>query len=67
VPGAEQHCEYTNSVEASATEEFLAFIQKHGISFEQAAAARQTASSDHNRRVTPSFAKTIERKALAHQ
>jgi hypothetical protein len=29
-------------VVATPTDEFLAFIKKHGISFEQAASARQT-------------------------
>ena len=36
-------CEYTNSVTATPTKEFLDFIKRHGISFEQAAAARQAA------------------------
>jgi hypothetical protein len=45
--------------------EFLTLIEKPGIRFEQAAAARQAASSDHNSRETPLFAKSIERKALA--
>ena len=40
-------------------------IEKHGVTLEQAVAARQTASSDHNSRETPLFAKSIERKALA--
>ncbi len=56
-------CEYTNHVTARATEPFLAFI-KHGISFEEAAAARQKASSLHNQGETPLFAKSIERTAL---
>jgi hypothetical protein len=58
-------CEYTNSVTATPTEEFLDFIKQHGISFEQAAAARQAAGADHNRRETPLFAETIARKTLA--
>jgi hypothetical protein len=33
-------CEYTNHVTARATEPFLAFIEEHGISFQEAAAAR---------------------------
>ena len=44
----------------------FAFIKQHGLSFEQAAAARQAAGSDHNQREAPLFAKSIERKALAH-
>jgi hypothetical protein len=64
-PIDKDHCEYTNSVVGLTTPEFLTFIEKHGISLEQAAAARQAASSDHNRRETPLFAKSIERRALA--
>jgi hypothetical protein len=52
-------------VTATATDEFLAFIAAHGISFEQARTARQAASGDHNRRETPLYAKSIERKALS--
>jgi hypothetical protein len=39
-PIDDQHCEYTNSVRGLATPEFLTFIAEHGITFEQAAAAR---------------------------
>jgi hypothetical protein len=60
-----QRCEYTNRVTASATDEFLAFIAEHGIAFEDARAARQEASSNHNSRETPLFAQSIERRALA--
>jgi len=56
--------EYTNHIHASATDEFLAFIQEHGITLEQAAAARQAASDSHNREETPHFAASIERHAL---
>jgi hypothetical protein len=59
-----EHCEYTNSVLGRTTPGFLTFIEKHGITFEQAAAARQAASSDHNSRETLLFAKSIECKAL---
>ena len=64
-PVDKEHCEYTNSVVALTTPEFVTFIEKHGITLEQAAAARQAASSNHNRRETPLFAKSIERSALA--
>jgi hypothetical protein len=57
-------CEYSNHIHASATDEFLAFIEKNGVSFEQARAARQEASNSHNREETPNFAKSIERKSL---
>jgi hypothetical protein len=58
-------CEYTNSVVAHPTQEFMDFIAKHNMSFEDAAAARQRDGGDHNRRETPLFAASIERKALS--
>jgi hypothetical protein len=60
----DQTTEYTNHIQASATDEFIAFIQEHGITLEQAAAARQIASDAHNREETPNFAASIERHAL---
>ncbi|MFZ0948847.1 MAG: hypothetical protein WB625_25190 [Candidatus Sulfotelmatobacter sp.] len=65
-PIDDQTCEYTNSVVAHQTVEFMEFIAKHNISFEDAAAARQRDGGDHNRRETPLFAASIERKALDH-
>ncbi len=58
--------EYTNSVVSHPTEEFLAFIKEHGISWEQASADRQASSGDHNRRETPLFAESIARAARAN-
>lgn len=55
---------YTNSVTAHPTDAFMAFIAEHGVSYEDAAAARQSAGGDHNRRETPLFAASIARKAL---
>jgi len=40
------------------------FIAKNNISFEEAAKARQHDGDDHNRRETPLFAASIERKAM---
>ena len=60
----DQMTEYTNYIHASATDEFMAFIREHGITLEQAAAARQIASDAHNREETPNFAASIERHAL---
>lgn len=54
---------YTNTVTSHPTEEFLAFISEHGQTFEQAAAARQAASGDHNTREAPLFAESIARAA----
>ncbi|MDR6660790.1 hypothetical protein J2W51_003360 [Tardiphaga robiniae] len=61
------HCEYTNSVIAHPTEEFLAFLKEHNVSFETAAAGRQAAGGDHNHRETPLFAESMKRKALARK
>jgi hypothetical protein len=59
------HCEYSNLVRAAATDEFLAFLEKNGITFEQARAVNQALTDSHNREETPNFAKSIERRALA--
>jgi len=61
----ENSCEYTNSVVAHPTQEFLDFIKTHGMPFEEAAGARQRDGGDHNSRETPLFAASIERRALA--
>jgi hypothetical protein len=63
-PIDDKSCEYTNSVVAHPTREFMDFIAAHSMSFEEAAAARQHDGGDHNRRETPLFAASIERKAL---
>jgi len=60
----EKTCEYTNGVVAHPTAEFMDFIAKNNISFEEAAKARQHDGDDHNRRETPLFAASIERKAM---
>ncbi|MGF6768264.1 hypothetical protein P3T18_000734 [Paraburkholderia sp. GAS199] len=60
---ADGKTEYTNSVISHPTDDFLDFIEKIGVSFEQAARDRQSASSDHNRRETPLFAESIARAA----
>lgn len=63
-PLDEQSCEYTNHVAATATDEFLAFLDEHGIPFAQAAAAREEAAAAHNEKETSLFAASIERRAL---
>lgn len=45
--------------------EFIDFIAKHNISFEDAAATRQQDGGDHNRRETQLFAASIERQTLS--
>lgn len=56
--------EYTNGVVAHPTAAFMDFIAQHGVTFEQAAAARQRDGGNHNRRETPLFAESIARKSL---
>ncbi|MDR6817036.1 hypothetical protein J2X76_002209 [Neorhizobium sp. 2083] len=56
---------YTNKVTAHPTDAFISFIQVHGVTYEDAAAARQAAGGDHNRRETPLFAASIARRALS--
>ena len=59
-------CTYTNGVTSHPTTGFLAFIDKNGIAFSDAAAASQAATDDHNHRETPSYAASIGRWARAH-
>lgn len=54
-----------NAAGGHPTQEFIEFIEKNGGTFEEAAAARQAASGDHNRRATPLFAASIARHAQA--
>jgi hypothetical protein len=58
------HCEYTNGVVAHPAEASMDFIAQHGMTFEQAAAARQRDGGDHNRRETPLFAESIARRSI---
>jgi hypothetical protein len=60
----DQRCEFTNDVLVFTTPEFLAALEQHGITFEQAAPSNHAAIADHNSRETPLFAASIERKAL---
>lgn len=61
----ENRTRYTNRVTAHPTDVFMAFLEEHGIRFEDAAAARQAAGGDHNSRETPLFAASIARRALS--
>jgi hypothetical protein len=56
---------YTNTVISHPTVEFMDFIKAQGDTFEEVAAARQAASSDHCRRETPLYAASIGRHANA--
>jgi len=62
---SENRTRYTNRVTAHPTDAFMTFIESHGVSYEDAAAARQAAGGDHNSRETPLFAASIARRALA--
>ncbi|KAA0094201.1 hypothetical protein CIW49_25930 [Mycolicibacterium sp. P1-18] len=57
-------CQYTNQVVVNPTRAFLDALEVVGQSVEQTAADLQAAVSDHNRRETPLYAASIERKAL---
>ena len=57
-------CVFTNYVHSKPTEEFLEFLSKQGIAFEQFKQARQPISEAHNRQGTPLFAASIERAVL---
>jgi hypothetical protein len=59
-------CEFTNRVSSHATEEFMTFLERQGIPFEQFRAQRQPASIAHNQSETPLFATSIERAARAN-
>ncbi len=57
-------CEFSNRVTSHATEEFLTFLARQGIPFDQFRAQRLPASTAHNQSETPLFAASIERAAL---
>lgn len=59
-------CEFTNRVQSFGTDEFMAFLAKQGIPFDQFRAQRQPASIAHNQSETPFFAASIERAAHAN-
>jgi hypothetical protein len=56
--------EFTNRVRSHATKEFLTFLARQGIPFDQFRTQRQPASIAHNQSETPLFAASIERAAL---
>lgn len=61
----DQSSEYKNVVTSAPTNHFLDFVEKGGLTFEQAAADRQTATNDHCSRETPLYAASIEKHALS--
>ena len=56
---------YVNTVTSHPTEDFLKFIATNDQTFEQAAAARQQASSEHCELETPHYAQSIANLAKA--
>jgi hypothetical protein len=64
-PAGEGRTRYTNTVTSHPTQDFLAFNEANGGTFEEAARARQAASGAHNARETPLFAESIAHAALA--
>ena len=57
-------CKFTNYIHSKPTEEFLEFLAKQGIPFEQFKQACQQVSEAHNRQETPLSAASVERAAL---
>ena len=57
-------CKFTNYIYSRPTEEFLEFLAKQGIPFEQFRQARQPVLEAHNRQETRMFATSIKRAAL---
>ena len=66
-PVSDGSCRLVNSVTSKATPALLDLISQSGQTFDQAAAPRQQAASDHNRRETPGYAASIARAARAWQ
>jgi hypothetical protein len=62
-----QSCEYVNHVRATPTDEFLAFLDEHGVPFQRAARAYQEASVAHNEKETALCAESLERRALGRR
>jgi hypothetical protein len=52
-------CKFTNYIDSRPTEEFLEFIAKQGIPFEQFKQALQLVAQSHNRQETPLFAASV--------
>ena len=57
-------CKFTNYIHSGPTEEFVEFLAKQGIPFEQFKQVRQLVAESHNRQEMPLFAASIERAAL---
>ncbi|WFR74246.1 hypothetical protein P9209_13490 [Prescottella defluvii] len=62
-PTADGRCTVTDRIAVLPTGDYFAFLDHHGITFEDAAAACDAACNDHNRRETPLLAASIARRA----
>jgi hypothetical protein len=60
-------CQYTNVVLSYPTQAFLDVLTTADQTFDDAAADRQAATDDHNRRETARYAMSIERSALTRK
>jgi len=56
---------FTNRIISRPTRGFLAYLDQHGISFEQAVAARKDGVARHNALEAPNYAASVERSAQA--
>lgn len=59
-----RRCEFTNRLRSRATDDFLAYLAREGISFDQMRSQQQLWCTSHNTARTPSLAASIERAAL---
>jgi hypothetical protein len=64
-PLSESSCEFRDAITVFETQEYLAFVAKSGVPAEHMKAGVKQALDAHNAEETPSFAKSIERKALS--
>ncbi|MBM4602308.1 ester cyclase [Rhodococcus hoagii] len=62
-PTGDGRCTVTDRILVTPTGDYFAFIERHGIVFEDAAASCHAACGDHVRRETPLLAGSIARRA----
>ena len=61
----ENESTFTNHVVVLSTDDYVSFLDRHGIPLDLAAAEGQAALERHNNLETPLYAKSIERRAHA--
>ncbi|CAN5859222.1 hypothetical protein BH10ACT9_BH10ACT9_07900 [soil metagenome] len=57
----ENECTFTNHVVVLSTDDYLSFLDSHGVPLDLASTEGQTALERHNNLETPLYAKSIER------